>query len=88
MLLKFTPQALLVAYLVRLLLTGACVGDALALFALVGLYAFFEYIELKKQVPINKDALERITLLETKYSEANNKLTALTLNRQTTAVKR
>lgn len=52
------------AYLVRLLVTGASVGDSITLAALSALYAYFLFLESKKEIPLNKEHIDRIVELE------------------------
>lgn len=76
------PQILLSAFLIRLLVTGASIGDALALLSLSGIYAFYLYLESKKIPEANKDIKDRLVAIEDKVQKAESKIGLLTLNRR------
>lgn len=48
----------------RLLVTGASLGDSVALVALLGLYGFHYYTEGRKEAPINETVKKHISSLE------------------------
>lgn len=55
--------ALLCLSVGKILITGATLGDAIAVAALAGLYGFTYYLESKKELPINdqvKSELEQM----------------------------
>lgn len=58
------PILILSAFIMRLLITGASVGDSLVILGLSALYSFYYYIESKKQPIANKDLIDRIVELE------------------------
>lgn len=58
------PTIVLIAYLTRLLVTGASLGDAMVIIGLSLLYAGNSYLESKREVPANKAILDRIVELE------------------------
>lgn len=79
---KSLTQILLSAFLVRLLVTGASIGDAISLLSLSGLYAFWSYLEFKKEPEANKELKTRLIELETKVSSSESKIGAMTLSNQ------
>jgi hypothetical protein len=79
---KSLTQVLLSAFLIRLLVTGASIGDALALLSLSGIYAYFLYLESTHVPEANKDLKDRLVALEDKVSKTENKIGAMTLNRR------
>jgi hypothetical protein len=76
---KYIPTVAVSAFLIRLLVTGASIGDAIALTALLGLYAYQMFVDSKTQVPVNKEILDRIIYLEEQLKEAKTKVSALSL---------
>ncbi len=73
------PTCVLVSYLVRLIVTGASLGDALVVIGLSALYGGWVYLESKKDIPVNKPIIDRLCDLEeqlkiTKDNLANMKL--------------
>lgn len=55
--------ALLCLLVGKVLITGASIGDAIAIAALAGLYGFTYYVESKREIPINdqiKSELEQM----------------------------
>lgn len=79
---KSLTQVLLSAFLVRLLVTGASIGDALALISLSGLYAFWCYLEFKKEPEANKEIKNKLFELEEKVRTTENKIGAFSLSSQ------
>lgn len=61
--LKF-PSLILLSFLIRLLVTGAGIGDALVMIALCAVYAGHSYLEHIKEPIANKDLINRITEIE------------------------
>lgn len=47
-------QMILFAYLIRLLVVGASIGDALAFIGLASLYGFYYYLNYKKEPSVNE----------------------------------
>lgn len=76
LLLNLAP-GLLGAYLIRLLVTGASVGDSLTIIGLSSLYAFFLFLESKKQTPVNKQYWDRLVELEERVKLHNDNFSAL-----------
>ncbi len=74
------PILLLLSVLVRVLALGAGFGEALVLIALVSLYGFWIYLESKKQVPVNKDILERIIFIEEKLQLTQDKINSIVIS--------
>jgi hypothetical protein len=77
-LLNLAP-GLLGAYLIRLLVTGASVGDSIVIIGLSALYAFFLDLERKKQVPINKPFHDRLVELEEKVKIQQDQIGAFNI---------
>lgn len=77
--LKYFPAVFLSSYLVRILVTGASIGDAIALTAFCGLFAYFLFLETKKAIPVNKDIYEKLTYLEEQLGLAKSKLSSIQL---------
>ncbi len=73
------PIFLLLSILLRVLALGAGLGEALVLIALTSLYGFWIYLESKKQVPVNKDILERIIFIEEKMQLTQDKLNSIVI---------
>jgi hypothetical protein len=73
------PSLVLSAYLIRLLYTGASVGDALVVIGLSALYAGWVYMESKKQVPVNKEIINRIAELEESHKVMKDSVNGLKL---------
>ncbi len=74
---KFISLGAVLVFGTRLVVKGASIGDAGALVALCALYAFFLYLETKKQLPINDSfkAEVRLELEQLKTSMNGIKLT-------------
>ena len=78
---KSLSQLLVPAYTIRLLATGASLGDALVIIALSGIYAFYMYLEEKRELEVNKDIKDRLVQVETMVQQANTKVSAMQLRR-------
>lgn len=78
---KSLTQLLVSSYLIRLLITGASIGDALVIISLSSLYGLFLYLDNKKQPEANKDLKDRIIAVEEMVQKANSKVSALQLRR-------
>lgn len=78
---KSLSQLLVCSYVIRLLITGASLGDALALASLAGVYGYFLYLESKREPEINKEIKEKVILLEKLTEQTNNRLSAMQLRR-------
>ncbi len=77
-LLNLAPIALS-TYLIRLLITGATIGDSLTIIGLSSLYAFFLFLESKKQVPVNDDVWNRIIELEDRVKQHHDSISAFNI---------
>jgi len=66
-------------FLVRLLITGASIGDALVIIALAALYGLYLHIEAAKEPSVNEDIRLSIKALEEKVSKSENKIGAMSL---------
>lgn len=77
--LKYFPSLLLSSYLIRILVTGSSVGDAISLFALCSLFAYNTFLESKKQTPVNKDVYDKISYLEEQLGLTKSKLSSIQL---------
>lgn len=78
LLLNLAPVALL-SYLVRILVTGASVGDSLSIIGLSALYAFFLFLESKKEVPVNKQYWDRLLELEERVKGHHDSISSLNI---------
>ena len=78
---KDLSQILLSCFVIRLLVTGATVGDALVIIALSTLYGVYHYLEVKKVPEVNKDILDRLALVEERASKNENKLGVMQIRR-------
>lgn len=75
---KTLPEALLTTFLIRLLITGAHVGDAIAIIALAALLAYENYLEHIKIPDPQKEMKDKLSILEGKLDSVANKIGALT----------
>lgn len=82
MLLKYFTHGLLVSFLIKLLITGASIGDSLVIIALAGLFAFCHYLESKKEEPINTQVKIELTKVKEELAEVKSGLTAFKLSNQ------
>lgn len=78
---KSLTQVLVSVFLIRLLVTGASIGDALVIIALSGLYALYMHIESNIQPEANQDIRDRLKAVEDKAANTDTKMGALTLRR-------
>ena len=69
------------AYVIRLLITGASIGDALVIIALSGIYAFYMHLEAKREPEVNKDLKDRLVSVEAMVQQANTKVSAMQIRR-------
>jgi hypothetical protein len=76
---KYLPAGLLTSYLIRLLVTGASIGDAIVIISLSTLYAGWVWLESKKQVPVNKEIQDRIVELEEQVKVAKDKINSVAI---------
>lgn len=77
-LLNLAP-CLLGAYLLRLLITGASVGDSLTIIGLSSLYAYFLYLESKKQLPVNQEVWDRLIEVEERVKQHHDSISAFNI---------
>lgn len=73
---------LLVAFTARLVVFGASIGDALALFALAGLFGFNQWLNSNKEEPVNEKVKADITELKTQVSNLGSALQLKTLTKR------
>lgn len=73
------PSFLILSFIIRLLIVGAGIGEALVAIALSGLYGFYYYLESKKEPIANKDLLERLLALEDQIKTTREKVNSITL---------
>lgn len=85
---KSLSQILVSAYLIRLLVTGASLGDALVMIGLCGLYGLFMHLEAlanaleaKKHPEANGELKEKVAELEKALSLTSNKVAAMQIRR-------
>ena len=78
---KSLTEILVSLYLVRLLLTGASIGDALVMLGLSGLYAFYMHLETKNVPEANQDLKDRIDAVEKLAESANSKISVMSIRR-------
>lgn len=76
------PTSLLVCYLARLLYFGASIGDAIALAALTGLFAFTQHLTYKKEPDINAEIKTELELVKKELTETKNKVNVVALGTQ------
>lgn len=72
------PAVLLPSFLLKLLIVGTNISDAIIILALSGLYAFYYHTETKREDPLNKSSLTRITELEESLKHTKDKVNSLT----------
>lgn len=58
------PLLLLSLLSLKLTVTGASIGDALALCGLAALFGYRQYTESKKPIPINEEVIKKLNNLE------------------------
>lgn len=76
---KTICEALLCAFVVRLLVTGASIGDALALLSLASLYGYQEYIKTTKIEDPNAALVSRMVAIEEQSKKISSKVDAQSL---------
>lgn len=76
------PPITLGAYLIRILATGASVGDSLVIIGLSALYGWFLYTESKKETPVNKQYLDRLIDIEEQVKLNKETVNAFKLGNQ------
>lgn len=59
------PTLILGIFILRLLITGAGIGDAIVILALSLLYGGWVYLDSKKEIPVNIEIINKIDTIET-----------------------
>jgi len=59
------PLVILSLFIIRLLITGASIGDSVVLLGVAALYGFYYHTESKKQPDINKEFKDKFIQLQT-----------------------
>ena len=80
MLNKYLPQVLLSSLLIKCLITGSSIGDALGLIGLASLVGFNLYLDVKREIPVNKEIKDRLLELEESVRETKSKVSAIVLS--------
>lgn len=73
------PSLLLISYLIRLLATGATIGDAIVIIALSTVYSGYVWLESKKEPVPNQDIKNRLIELETAIEATKNKMNSISI---------
>lgn len=68
---------MLIALVVRILLFGATMGDAVFATALCGLYGWHLWLESKAAKPVNKEIMDRIYFLEESLAATKDKVNSI-----------
>lgn len=71
---QLLPLLAFVGFSLRLIITGATIGDAIALFGFAALYGFHLFLSSKKEEPINdkfKSEIEALKLQVSSLHSAN-----------------
>lgn len=76
---KTLCEALLCAFVVRLLVTGASIGDALALVSLASLYGYQEYIKASAIKDPTVELVARVVAVEEQSKKLTSKVDAQSL---------
>lgn len=77
--LRYFPHFLLFSYLIRLLVHGASLGDALVMLVFGALYAGHHYLDHIKEPEVNKDIKDKLVLLQESHESLKNKVGAVTM---------
>lgn len=77
----------IVVLLGRVLVLGASIGDSLSLIGLCALYAYYLYLESKKEVPANKELKTKVADLEAELKSIQDKVGSLKLSNITGRIK-
>lgn len=78
----YLPELVLVCFITRLLVTGASVGDALALFSICLVYAGHRYLKHIKEPVANKDLWDRVASLEDQFKSTKDAVNSIKLGTQ------
>lgn len=73
------PAFLVSAYVIRLLLVGASLGDSITILALSSLYFLTYYFKSHKDEPVNKLVIDRIVELEETVKATKEKMNSFSL---------
>lgn len=76
---KLLPAILLSAYIVRLLLVGASIGEALVIISLSSLLGLKMYLEDNKEEPINDEIKKQITQLNEELKTIKDSVASIKL---------
>lgn len=66
------PLIILSFFLIRLLITGASIGDSIVLLGLSGLYGFYYHNESKKEPEINEEFKKKIAVMQNELDSIKN----------------
>ena len=78
---KSLSEILVSCYVLRLLVTGASIGDALVIIALSGIYVTNMYLESKKEPEANVELKNRLSDVEKLVQQASSKVSAMQIRR-------
>ncbi len=73
------PTFLISSFIIRLLITGAGLGDALVVLSLAGLYAGHLYLEHIREPEANPELRARLSLTEAMLEKVKNKVDSMNL---------
>lgn len=73
------PTLALIALLLRVLVTGASIGEAIGLIGLAALYAYQLYLNHKLEPIANKNLWDRVIALEEQLQSTREKVNAVQL---------
>lgn len=73
--------------LCRILMLGASIGDSFSLIGLCALYAYYLYLESKKEIPANKELKTKVNDLEAELKSLQDKVGSLKLSNITGRIK-
>jgi uncharacterized membrane protein YfbV (UPF0208 family) len=76
---SYLPSILLVSFLIRLLVTGASIGDAIVIIALSALFAGWYWLETKKEPVPNAEIKNKIVELEEQLKLTKDKINSVAL---------
>lgn len=72
------PIVILSAFLIRILITGSSLSDSLILASFSALYAFYHFLEQKREPIVNKLILDRINNLEIDHKSIKERVSSAT----------
>lgn len=73
------PTLLIISFLIRILINGATIGEAIVMLALSALYAGFYYLDYKKEPEANKEIRNKIVELEEQLKITKDKVNSVAL---------